>query len=124
MLSPPKPGLLRSFAAAISLLALPAAVRAEEPLRRTVDVEVRAGWEKAKITPAKPATESEFLRRVSLDLTGVIPSYEETVAFLDDALPADHPYGRVKATPAGPTSPEVWRSFQFRPASPSTNDRE
>lgn len=33
---------------------------------------------------------------------------QETVAFLDDVLPADHPYGRVKAMPAGPTSPEVW----------------
>ena len=33
---------------------------------------------------------------------------QETVAFLDDALPANHPYGRVKAMPAGPTSPEVW----------------
>ncbi len=33
---------------------------------------------------------------------------QETVAFLDDALPADHPYARVKAMPAGPTAPEVW----------------
>ena len=32
----------------------------------------------------------------------------ETVHFLDDALPADHPYARVKAMPAGPTAPEVW----------------
>jgi luciferase family oxidoreductase group 1 len=33
---------------------------------------------------------------------------QETVAFLDDALPGDHPYARVKAMPAGATSPEVW----------------
>ncbi|MBX9964277.1 MAG: LLM class flavin-dependent oxidoreductase [Burkholderiales bacterium] len=33
---------------------------------------------------------------------------QETVAFLDDALPGDHPYARVKAMPAGNTSPEVW----------------
>lgn len=32
----------------------------------------------------------------------------ETVQFLDDTLPEDHPYARVKAMPAGPTSPEVW----------------
>ncbi len=32
----------------------------------------------------------------------------ETVQFLDDTLPADHPYARVKAMPSGPTSPEVW----------------
>ncbi|MEO8755656.1 MAG: LLM class flavin-dependent oxidoreductase [Casimicrobiaceae bacterium] len=30
------------------------------------------------------------------------------VAYLDDALPADHPYARVKAMPAGSTAPEVW----------------
>ncbi len=33
---------------------------------------------------------------------------QETIAFLDDALPANHPYGRVKAMPAGSGSPEVW----------------
>ncbi len=32
----------------------------------------------------------------------------ETVQFLDDALPADHPYARVKAMPSGPAAPEVW----------------
>jgi len=30
------------------------------------------------------------------------------VAYLDDALPAGHPFAKVKAQPAGPTSPAVW----------------
>ena len=30
------------------------------------------------------------------------------VAYLDDALPAGHPFAKVKAQPAGPTAPEVW----------------
>lgn len=30
------------------------------------------------------------------------------VAYLDDALPADHPFAQVKAMPAGPTAPQVW----------------
>lgn len=30
------------------------------------------------------------------------------VAYLDDALPADHPFAKVKAMPAGPTAPQVW----------------
>jgi luciferase family oxidoreductase group 1 len=30
------------------------------------------------------------------------------VAYLDDAIPAGHPFARVKAMPAGPTAPEVW----------------
>src|SRR5688572_23274301 len=29
-------------------------------------------------------------------------------AYLDDALPADHPFASVRAMPAGPDSPEVW----------------
>jgi luciferase family oxidoreductase group 1 len=30
------------------------------------------------------------------------------VAYLDDALPDDHPFAQVKAMPAGPTAPQVW----------------
>ena len=30
------------------------------------------------------------------------------VAYLDDALPAGHPFAKVKAQPAGPTAPPVW----------------
>jgi len=30
------------------------------------------------------------------------------VAYLDEALPANHPFAGVKAMPSGPTSPEVW----------------
>jgi luciferase family oxidoreductase group 1 len=33
---------------------------------------------------------------------------QETIGFLDDALPPDYPFHAVKAMPAGPTSPEVW----------------
>lgn len=29
-------------------------------------------------------------------------------AYLDDALPADHPFGGVKAMPAGASSPQIW----------------
>jgi luciferase family oxidoreductase group 1 len=30
------------------------------------------------------------------------------VAYLDDALPREHPFAAVKAMPAGPTAPQVW----------------
>jgi luciferase family oxidoreductase group 1 len=33
---------------------------------------------------------------------------QETMGFLDDALPPGYPFQAVKAMPAGPTSPEVW----------------
>lgn len=39
------------------------------------------------ITPASPATRERWLRRVSLDLTGLPPAPEETEAFLRDSLP-------------------------------------
>jgi len=30
------------------------------------------------------------------------------VAYLDDALPGNHPFAKVKAMPAGPTAPQIW----------------
>jgi luciferase family oxidoreductase group 1 len=33
---------------------------------------------------------------------------QETLGYLDDALPPDYPFHAVKAMPAGPTSPQVW----------------
>jgi len=32
----------------------------------------------------------------------------DLVGFLDDALPANHAFGRVKAMPAGPAAPPIW----------------
>lgn len=60
---------------------------AAEPLRVTIDRRVSAAWAKHKITPAKPASDAEFLRRVTLDLLGRVPKYEETFAFLNDSDP-------------------------------------
>lgn len=33
---------------------------------------------------------------------------QDLVGFLDDALPADHAFWRVKAMPAGPAAPPIW----------------
>jgi len=59
----------------------------ERPLREIIDAEIKKGWQTEKITPAPRASDSVFLRRVYLDLVGVIPSYHETTAFLKDADP-------------------------------------
>src|SRR5262249_11870913 len=81
--------LAPAAAALCGLVAAPLALGAwETPLRKAIDAEVRAAWQRAKITPAKPSDDSHFLRRVSLDLIGVIPTYEATVAFLDSKDPA------------------------------------
>ncbi len=55
-----------------------------EQLRDVIDSRVTAAWKKHEVTPAEPATDAEFLRRVYLDLLGIIPTYEETTAFLAD----------------------------------------
>src|SRR3954447_10110470 len=56
-----------------------------KPLRQVIDSEVQAARARQKVTPAPPGTDAEFLRRVCLDLVGVTPTYEETVAFLGGA---------------------------------------
>lgn len=60
---------------------------AEEPLRKQIDQFVAAKWKAQNITPAKRSTDGEFLRRVSLDVLGVTPSYEVAVEFLNDTRP-------------------------------------
>src|SRR5207247_4684319 len=67
-----------------SLAAL-AAAPDEPSLRASIDREVRAEWDRQKLTPAPLAGDATFLRRVHLDLVGTLPSYEETFVFLKDA---------------------------------------
>jgi hypothetical protein len=59
--------------------------RGEEGLRAEIDRHVEAAWKANKVTPAEPASDAEFLRRLYLDLLGTIPTHDEAVAFLDDS---------------------------------------
>lgn len=68
--------------AAVPSLALRATMAAD--LREVIDAEVSAAWEKQQIKPAAASSDPEFLRRIYLDVIGVIPTYDETVAFLAD----------------------------------------
>lgn len=49
-----------------------------------IDVHIWAKLSQAGIQPAARAGDAEFLRRVTIDLTGAIPTAEETQAFLAD----------------------------------------
>ncbi len=49
-----------------------------------VDTHVNEKLRRMKILPSELCTDSEFLRRVSLDLTGLPPTIEQTRAFLAD----------------------------------------
>jgi hypothetical protein len=56
-------------------------------LREIIDRDIRAVWAKKKLAAPEQSSDSVFLRRVYLDLAGMIPSYEEATAFLADAEP-------------------------------------
>jgi hypothetical protein len=50
-----------------------------------IDAELAIRWQKEKLTPAEKTSDQEFLRRVSLDLIGRIPTLQEQEAYLQDA---------------------------------------
>lgn len=58
-----------------------------ESLRDVIDREVSAGLAEQGLESAGIAGDAAFLRRVHLDLVGVIPEYETARTFLDDADP-------------------------------------
>jgi hypothetical protein len=73
------------IAGALALLALTAVGQdsAQSPLDRILE----AAWRDRGIRPAEPASDTEFLRRVNLDVIGVIPTVDETKGFLNDDRP-------------------------------------
>ena len=102
---------------------------ADAPLHAVIDAEIKAAWDREKIAPAKAASDAEFLRRVALDLVGVVPSYDETVAYLEstsadkrdkliDKLLADPRFARHQA--------DIWDMILFgrNPPGFDTNRRE
>src|SRR5262245_55380890 len=67
--------------------AAPARARDADALAATIDRHVSARWASLGVTPAAPADDAEFLRRVYLDLAGRTPGVTEARRFLDDARP-------------------------------------
>src|ERR1051326_61681 len=52
--------------------------------RNIIDTHILDALKRAKIAPARVSSDSEFLRRVTIDLAGRIPTPEETQAFVAD----------------------------------------
>ena len=90
------------------LLAVGGMNAAEGTLSATIDREISAAWSREKITPPERSSDAVFLRRIYIDLVGMIPGYEETTTFLADTDPekraklidrllVDPRYGRQQA---------------------------
>jgi hypothetical protein len=59
----------------------------EFPIQTLVDQHTQRKWRELGLVPSEPANDAQFLRRVSLDLTGTLPTPERLRAFLADADP-------------------------------------
>lgn len=81
--------ILIPLLAGVITAGIPASPAASEPADSGIAARVAeinaifaADWHARNVVPAEPTTDAEFLRRVTLDLTGVIPDIGETRAFL------------------------------------------
>ncbi|MCG8585047.1 MAG: DUF1549 and DUF1553 domain-containing protein [Pirellulales bacterium] len=54
---------------------------------RYINELIRKHWADYELTPAEPASDAEWCRRVYLDIVGRIPSYQELAAFLKEKSP-------------------------------------
>jgi hypothetical protein len=96
----------------------PAAEPDAAEITALIDKQIDEGLKAKKITPAEPADDAEFLRRVYLDLHGVVPTAEQASTFLADtrkdrrarlvdALLADPKYGEHLA--------DIWQGYLVSP---------
>jgi hypothetical protein len=68
-------------------LGVPIASYPEFPAANFVDQHTLAKWKQLGIVPSELCSDSEFLRRVMLDICGTTPTAEEVSAFVADASP-------------------------------------
>ena len=65
------------------LVEVPGFVQAEVPLDHVIDRAVFAKLNRMRIRPSEPCTDREFIRRVYLDVIGVLPMPREVERFLE-----------------------------------------
>ncbi|MFO0808758.1 MAG: DUF1549 and DUF1553 domain-containing protein [Gemmataceae bacterium] len=86
-------GLLGLIAGGLAVAEIARAVESRRSVRDPLVASVRIDREidkklaEGKVPASVIADDAEFLRRLSLDLLGRVPSYEKTIAFLGDASP-------------------------------------
>src|SRR5689334_13436418 len=83
-----KEGIMRFLV--LSLALLPTLSEAQDVTlsgSALIDQQISKVWADDRISNAEISTDAEYLRRLSLDLLGVLPTPEETVEFLKDPNP-------------------------------------
>jgi hypothetical protein len=79
---------LRILHLILPLLCLAAVAGARgQALHEQIDALLARDWASAKVTPAAMSSDAEFVRRLHLDLNGVIATAAEVRVFLEDARP-------------------------------------
>lgn len=91
------------------VLALVGKTHAEPPLHEQIDSLIGVGQPEFEKIAAAPASDAEFVRRIYLDLTGRIPTAEQTRAFLAD----DQADKRIELIDRLLASPEHARHMQY-----------
>jgi Protein of unknown function (DUF1549)/Protein of unknown function (DUF1553) len=88
-----------------------------DPLTKKIDEAIAKKLAEEKLPASPKADDAEFLRRVYLDLTGVIPSVDKTKAFLDDKDPNKRAklIDELLASPVfGKHEADVWTKLMFQ----------
>ncbi len=60
----------------------------DQPANNQIDTFAAEKWQRMKILPSNICSDSEFIRRIYLDLIGLPPSAEEVIAFTSDKTPS------------------------------------
>lgn len=80
-----KQAVIVAIGLVLSAAVLHAETRNSSQMAERIDQLLQNAWDDQGITPSPIADDSEFLRRVSLDLTGVIPSVGQVRQFIADS---------------------------------------
>ncbi|MBL8842629.1 MAG: DUF1549 domain-containing protein [Planctomycetes bacterium] len=92
---------------------------AARALAAEIDAALAAAWREQSLEPAPPADDATWMRRLSLDLRGVIPTADEVAAFLADPA-ADKREALLDAWLIGPDFARhlsyVWANVLFATA--------
>ena len=75
-----------------------------------IDKMLTAEWKKEQITPAPVADDARFFRRLSLDITGVIPTPEAVTKFLADKSPTKRAEA-IEELLASPLYAKHWANY-------------